>query len=214
MSHVSHTLTLHYAGLNLTVVKNDAGVDCVPLKPLSDLFGLQWETQREKVNSEFYKDYLGACVLKTRIAGIAIDSGSALTCTPPRQGADEQLRDHTCIQLDRVAAYLMTLTPAKISSQGNESGAAFLAEKLNEWADALHDYELLGSAVNPNHFANQNQRIKQGEYLMRLMRSRQQVKDPAAQATLTAAISAAAAEMGLPYTPVQCDPVAQSALSL
>lgn len=131
MKHIA--ISIEYAGLTLPVVKNEQGVEHVPLKPISDLFSLHWNTQREKVtNDEFYAAYLGTCTLLS-------------------QCADGQKREQTCICLDRVAAYLMTINPHRVRASGNEEGAAFLKAKLIEWADALHDYETFGSAHNPRH---------------------------------------------------------------
>lgn len=112
MKHIA--ISIEYAGLTLPVVKNDAGVDCVPLKPLCDLFGLKWETQRVKVGERFYAEYLGICTLK------------ALVCTPLKGGADDQFREHTFLRLDRVAAFMMTVNPDRVRANGNEEGAAFL----------------------------------------------------------------------------------------
>ena len=99
--------SIQYAGLTLPIVKNDQGQDVTPLKPIADLFGLKWETQREKVTQgDFYPVFLG-------------------TCTPSCRGADTQNREQTCIRLDRVASYLMGLNPKMIEAKGNETGAAY-----------------------------------------------------------------------------------------
>lgn len=137
MKHIA--ISIEYAGLQLPVVKNESGIDCVPIKPICDLFGLKWETQRTKISELFYSEYLGVCTLK------------ALVCTPVKGGADDQVREHTFLRLDRVAAFLMTINPDRVRAAGNEEGAAFLKAKLIEWADALHDYETFGSAHNPRH---------------------------------------------------------------
>lgn len=137
MKHIA--ISIEYAGLTLPVVKNEQGIDCVPLKPICELFGLKWEAQRLKVSGEFYAEYLGVSTLK------------ALVCTPVKGGADDQSREHTFIRLDRVAAFMMTINLDRVRAAGNESGAAFLKAKLTEWADALHDYETFGSAHNPRH---------------------------------------------------------------
>jgi hypothetical protein len=130
MRHI--VISIEYAGLTLPVTTNEQGNDCVPLKPISELLGLHWPSQHAKVGEEWPTEYLGVCVLSIPYAG-------------------DQKRQMTCIRLDRVAAYLMSLNPAKIRAAGNESGAAFLKAKLTEWADALHDYETFGSAHNPRH---------------------------------------------------------------
>lgn len=159
MKHI--TLSIQYAGLTLPIVQNDQGVGCVPLKPLCDLFGLKWERQRLKVSEPFYKRHLGIYVLKALVATphkggaygtYAPDAeGADGTCAPLMGGADDQARDHTCIRIDRVAAFLMTINPDRVRAIGNTSGADFLEAKLTEWADALHDYETFGVAHNPRH---------------------------------------------------------------
>jgi len=137
MKHIS--ISIEYAGLTLPVVKNEAGVDCVPLKPLCDLFSLKWESQRMKVSETFYAEYLGVSVQKAWVA------------TPLKGGASGEFQEQTCIRLDRVAAFMMTISPVRVRANGNEEGATFLKAKLNEWADALHDYETFGVAHNPRH---------------------------------------------------------------
>ena len=95
-----------YAGLQLPVLKNGQGQDVTPLKPISDLFGLRWEKQREKVtNSAYLSRYLGVCTLT---------SG----------GADDQKREQTCILISRVAAFLMGMNPEMVRAKGNPDNAS------------------------------------------------------------------------------------------
>lgn len=126
------SISIQYAGLTLPVVKNEAGTDCVPLKPLTELFGIEWMNQYKKIQDDWRQKFLGVCIGDITYAG-------------------EQSRQMVCIRLDRVAAYLMGLNPTKIRAAGNTSGADFLEAKLIEWADALHDYETFGVAHNPRH---------------------------------------------------------------
>lgn len=132
------TYKIKYAGLTLTVAKNGNGQDVVPLKPITDLFDLTWKVQREKLSqSEDLTEYFGICY-------------------HPTMSSDGQKREQMCILLSRVAAFLMSLSPEKIKAAGNIGGAKYLREKQAEWADALHDYEQLGVAVNTNHHAIQS----------------------------------------------------------
>ncbi|WP_068634925.1 phage antirepressor N-terminal domain-containing protein [Thauera butanivorans] len=130
MKHIA--ISIEYAGLTLPVVKNEQGTEVVPLKPIAELFGLEWVRQHKRLQEDWTAEFLGVCVVHMYYAG-------------------DQKRQMVCVRLDRVAAYLMSLNPAKIRAAGNESGAAFLQAKLTEWADALHDYETFGSAHNPRH---------------------------------------------------------------
>lgn len=173
--------SIQYAGLTLSVVKNDQGQDVTPLKPIADLFGLQWEKQREKVTrGDFYPAFFG-------------------TCTPSCGGAGEQSREQTCIRLDRVAAYLMGLNPKMIAAKGNESGAAYLTEKITEWADALHDYEEIGVAVNLNHIKTQEALRRQRASFAQMISVRNKTSNKADRAALACVLSSMAAELGVPY---------------
>ena len=46
-------IAIEYAGLQLQIGKNEQGQDITPLKPISDLFGLEWERQRKKTQKFF-----------------------------------------------------------------------------------------------------------------------------------------------------------------
>lgn len=132
------TLNMVFGGAVLPVVKNEAGQDVVPLKPICEVVGLKWETQRLKFSPK-------------------LD-----TCTPPRGGAGQadddylirrfgtcavqmywagQHREMLCIRLDRVAAFLNTINPNQVRVNGNEAAADFLEKKHQEWDDLIHAYE-------------------------------------------------------------------------
>lgn len=184
MKHIA--ISIEYAGLTLPVVKNDAGIECVPLKPIAELFGLEWSRQHKRIQEEWTSEFLGVCVVHTYYAG-------------------EQKRAMVCIRLDRVAAYLMSLSPAKIHAAGNESGAAFLKAKLIEWADALHDYETFGSAHNPRH-ADARLALQRTNSLLKAMRQRSATKHPTDKLLLDATIRRLAIEAGIEAPEVALQP--------
>lgn len=189
MQHISQSIVIHYAGLDLPVVKTEDGTEVVPLKPLADLFGLKWEAQREKVNDGFYPRYLGICTQKAWVA------------TPFKGGASGENQEQTCIRLDRVAAYLMTINPDRVRAKGNEVGAVYLEAKLTEWADALHDYESVGLAINTHHLALENQRMKVRQHIVNLIKAQQASADPANRKLVASLIQEAATKAGYEYTP-------------
>lgn len=177
------TLLINYAGLQLPVVKNDAGDDVTPLKPISDLFGLKWEKQRLKVSEPgFLRDFLG-------------------TCTPLMGGAGGQNREQTCILVSRVAAYLMSISPERVEAAGNEDGARYLTEKLTEWADALHDYETLGEAINLNHIKHQEALRRQRATMAQMIGVKNRTPAVNDRAALSQIIGQMAGELGVSYQP-------------
>lgn len=113
--------SVEYSGLSLPVILNCSGAECVPLKPLSDLFGLRWLTQYNKCVKGWLRDFLGTCVL-----------------TAPDIGG--QARAVVCIRIDRVDGYILSVNPRRVRSGGNLDGAHFLELKHLEWAESLRAY--------------------------------------------------------------------------
>lgn len=177
------TFMIEYAGLHLHVTKNEAGEDVTPLKPISDLFGLKWEEQRKKVSdSPHLSRFLGVC-------------------TPDIRGAGDQKREQTCILLSRVSAYLMTINPDKVRGQGNVSGADYLEQKVNEWADAIHDYELLGAAFNMNHYKAQHAINQQRLQFAHMLNVKNKTADPNDRKAVTSLMKQMAGQLGIEYQP-------------
>jgi hypothetical protein len=175
--------SIQYAGLTLPVMKNEAGEDCTPLKPISDLFGLKWERQRTKVSQG---DFLG------RFLGV---------CTLHMGGADGQKREQTCIRVNRVAAFLMSVNPDQVHAAGNVDGAKFLAEKQEEWADALHDYEEIGVAVNLNHARALEAMRKQRAAFAQMIGVKNKTENKADRDALGHVVQQMAGELGVSYQP-------------
>lgn len=124
---------LKFAGVLLPVSQNEQGKDVVPLKPISDVIGLDWETQRKRVNGDYLRKRLGTCTGLKHGAGMG--------------HVAEQQREMTCIRLDRVAAWLNGINPERVRVNGNESAADFLERKHEEWDDILHTYEQGGFGI-------------------------------------------------------------------
>lgn len=173
--------SIQYAGLTLALTKNERGEDVTPLKPISDLFGLKWEEQRKKVSPA---GWIG------RFLG---------TCTPAIRGAGDQMREQTCIRLDRVAAYLMSINPDRVRAAGNVEGADFLIAKQQEWADALHDYEQLGVAVNLNHDRVKAALFRHSLAFARIVATRDKTTDKADRAALGLLLAKLADNLDVSY---------------
>lgn len=173
--------TIQYAGLTLQIGKNANGDDVTPLKPISDLFGLQWEVQREKITkSEFLSRFFGIC-------------------TPLMGGAGDQKREQNCILLSRVAAFLMSINPERVRAVGNIDGADFLEAKITEWADALHDYEELGLAVNLNHAKSQEALRRQRTSFAQMIGIKNKTACIEDRQALGQVVKQMAQELGIPY---------------
>lgn len=175
------TLSIEYAGLQLQIAKDDQGQDVTALKPITDLFGLQWERQRKKITeSPYFSKFFGVC-------------------TVPMYGAGTQKREQTCILLSRVAAFLMSLSPDQVRAQGNIFSADFLEAKIEEWADALHDYEQLGAAINLNHAKNIEALRKQRMSLAQMIGIKNKTPEISDRKAIGHIIKQMADELDVPY---------------
>ena len=130
MKHIA--ISIEYAGLTLPVVKNEAGVDVVPLKPISDLFGLNWPAQYKKVLRAWRAGFLGVC---------AADVFDGV-----------QVRRMLCLRVDRVEFYILSINPKRVRSAGNATGADFIQEKHEEWADSFSVYMAHLKLLSGNYF--------------------------------------------------------------
>lgn len=116
------TLNLNFSGVVLPIIDGEDSHPRVPLKPICDVIGVQWETQRKKVQDGYLSRRLGICTMEIHWAG--------------------QDREMVVLRLDRVASYLMSINPDSVRGAGNESAADYLEAKHQEWDDLLHAYEL------------------------------------------------------------------------
>lgn len=198
MSHIRVTIT--YAGIEIPVVKDALGRDATPLKPIVDLFGLQWRDQRKRVvENEYYLNRLGIT---------EVEPGGDIPPCEAHPGGDiptscasknSTYLPTVLIRVDRVATYLSSINPARVRAAGNEDGARFLMEKQSEWDDALHDYEELGVAVNLRHERTQAALVKHSLAFARIVATRSKTSDATDRAALGQLLARLARDMDVTY---------------
>lgn len=171
-------IELEFAGVTLPVGQDAEGRDVVPLKPISDVFGLKWEEQRIRVQGDYLARFLG-------------------TCTPVIRGAD-QSREMVCIRLDRVAAWMFQINPERVRAAGNEVGADFLIEKHEEWADLIHQYETRKGGMLEQ--AGKDRVVKIRTFISAI-RARQATESTADRKALGEVVADLAGDLGIPYQP-------------
>lgn len=128
---------IRFHGLTLLVVENQS-VEFVPLKPLSDLAGIDWRNTKRNMESVENARLFGTAWLKQPVFAV---EGGHMTPTP----------DTLYIRLDRARMYLARINTARMKVNGNEDGAEFLLNLQIEWAEALHNYETNGFALKKAH---------------------------------------------------------------
>lgn len=179
MSKVS--ISIEYAGLQLPIAKNEKGEDVTPLKPISDLFGLQWRGQYKKVTeSTFLSRFLG-------ISTVSMHHGSG------------QNREQICILLSRVEAFLVSINPNQVRAQGNESSADFLEQKIKEWINTIKDLEETRTTFDISHARSQEALRKQRATLSEIIRIKDNISNLEDKFALEYVVKQMAGELGIPY---------------
>jgi len=115
------SIGLAFGGVVLPIVDGQDGFQRVPLKPICDVIGVDWETQRKKVQGGYLTKRLGVRTEGVLWAG--------------------QMREMVIIRVDRVEAFLNSLNPDLIRVAGNTDSADWLEAKHQEWDDVLHAWE-------------------------------------------------------------------------
>jgi len=214
------SLNLNFAGVMLPVAQDDQGRDIVPLKPISDIFGLQWSRQKKKFG---IKDeacgvhmYPAGPEKPAKTAGESAENGTADEPKPPylarRLGLclaefnfAGQSRQMLAIRLDRVAAYLYRLNPEQVRTGGNVDGADFLQQKQEEWDDVLHQYESAEGIMSRNERMAQTAQIQAARALLSAIKEKRVSEDPQQRLILEQLIQSMARKVGISYQPDMLD---------
>lgn len=213
---INSRIEIEFSGITLPVVRDANEREVVPLKPISDVFGLKWEKQREK-----FASIDDTCTPPKGGAGsenppISDISGGAI---PPAASAISrrfgaclamvpfagQSREMLCIRLDRVEAFINQIDPDRVRGNGNETGADFLEAKQSEWDDVLHDYEEIGIAINLNHAKAQEALRKQRASFAQMMGVKNKTPGREDRRAINHVLQQMASELGVPYSPDLAD---------
>lgn len=172
-------IDLDFAGAILPVTTDDAGREVVPVKPIVEAIGLDWMRQYRRMQTPWMTRRLGVCVGHMPYAG--------------------QTREMVCIRLDRVAAYLNTISPESVRAANNEDAADFLERKHEEWDQLIHEYELRQGMFATQQQQVQSTRIQSMRTLIAANRELRATEDERGRKTLQGMVATLAKDSGLPY---------------
>ena len=213
------SLNLNFAGVMLPVAQDDQGRDIVPLKPISDVFGLRWKQQVVKLMGNG-----ASCPLDN--GGASPEKPAQMASPSAQNGADEpklpylarrlglcyadfffadKTRRMLAIRLDRVAAYLNTINPDRVRAGGNVDGADFLLQKQEEWDDVLHQYESAEGIMSRNERLAQAAQIQAARALLSAIKEKRMSEDPQQRLILEQLIHTMARKAGISYQPDMLD---------
>lgn len=104
----------------------------------------------------------------------------------------------------------MSIGPDRVRSHGNVAAADFLEQKLEEWADALHDYEEFGAAFNMNHARNQEASGRQFMRVAAMLKIKAQLPAQNERRLMDSMIVKATDGLGIAYQPDLLDQTPQT----
>jgi len=146
---------IRFRSLTLLAVSHN-GQQYVPARPICELIGIDWKTQKNVLEDDYGQEMYGTCWL----------------VSPKINGILELKLPKSChIRLDRVAFFIARINPKRVQANGNLEAAQWLMALHHEWAEVLHRYETHGIAVK----AGRNTAL---EELLRMTKLRNQLNDP------------------------------------
>lgn len=178
-------ISIAFGDAILPVIECEDGHQRVPLKPIVEQIGAQWERQRKKIQPDSYLwKRLGAEITVLKYGELGQKQGNPT---------------HLCIRIDRVTSYLNTLNPQNIRAMGNHDTADWLEAKHAEWDDALHAYETTGVAVNKRQFSNQEARDRAYLRMTAVIRTKTKTEDQNDRKLMSGMLKTMAEQHGLSY---------------
>lgn len=168
------------------------GVAYVSARDTSDVFGLDWRRQKQALLTPDSVILYGVIDISTS------DFADSLSlCSGYR--ADKQ--DEIYLRMDRSTMFVARVSTERMRANGNNEGAEAILAKQLDYAQALHDYETLGIAINRNHFGAEEILCKQRLAVGKLIQIKTNTPDLADRRVLSQLIGDAAAEIGAAYQP-------------
>ena len=158
------TETINFHGLILFIYST-GDQEYIPIRPIIDLIGTDWRTARRSLITGDSADLFGTTSLLTakidNSGGLMLEIGGVSTHSKSdsatNNARNDELIEILCIRLDRVHMYLARVNTSRLRVNGNIKAADYLLRLQHEWADALHNYETHGIAVNKTVFDNTKQ---------------------------------------------------------
>ncbi|RKG46442.1 hypothetical protein D7V68_14175 [Acinetobacter cumulans] len=112
--HSFNEMTVPFYEAQLSIVSFE-GKPYIPMRPIVESIGLDWKSQHSKI-----KDRFSACVVEITIQLLG----------------DTQNREHTCLPLNKLFGWLMTISPNKVKPEIREKVIRY----QKECDDVLSNY--------------------------------------------------------------------------
>lgn len=168
------------------------GVAYVSARGTTDVFDLDWRAQKRLLED---KD----SIILYGVIDISAPEFADILSKDSGYRADR--KDEIFIRMDRAMMFIAQVSTAHMRAKGNNEGADAILAKRIEYAQALHDYETLGIAINRNHFGADEMRRKQRLAVVQMINAKAKTADKSERKLIDQLIGEAAREVGATYQP-------------
>lgn len=189
------------------------GVAYVSARGTTDVFSLDWRTQKRQLEDKDSIILYGVIDISTpefsedRESGLTITSKNGVENTDfasqasRKSGYHADREDVIFIRMDRAMMFIAQVSTAHMRAKGNNEGADAILAKRIEFAQALHDYETLGIAINSNYFGQEQIQLKKQDTVLKAVRLLNATESKPERRVVQGMIAALSPELGLSYQP-------------
>lgn len=171
------------------------GTHYVSARGVTSVFDLNWRKQKQRL---LVKD----SVILYGVIDISAPEYADIVTLGSGYLSRSDMDDTLFMRMDRAMMYIARVSTAQMRVNGkNESGADAILSKQIEFAQALHDYETFGIAINKNHWGQSEVLRKQRLAVVALINAKNKASDKADRQLLETMIRTAADECNAPYQP-------------
>lgn len=128
------------------------GIEYVPARDLVDYAGINWRSALSTIFTEENIILYGTCRLM--VALYEPNRRASTTDMQLETAKNLNVCELVCFKLSQAYMYLAKINVSHMKAKGNIDGAKRLLAIQSEWANAIHDYETHGVAINKTAFEN------------------------------------------------------------
>lgn len=168
-------------------------VPYISARGIVEVFNLDFRKQKKQLLEPDSVILYGVIDISTPEFAIFANLGS------PKTGRHVDLDDNVFLRMDRAMMFIARVSTANMRANGNIKGAnAILALQL-KFAQALHDFQMMGIAINRDHIAQSNADVAKINSIVKMVYAKNRSADGQDRKLLARLIGSRAADLGIEY---------------
>lgn len=201
--------TLIILGKEIRTIEID-GVAYVSARGTTDVFSLNWAKQKRQLEDKDSIILYGVIDISAlefadyrdpRVTITGKNRGENADITSISSGYRADRDDSIFLRMDRAMMFIAQVSVANMRANGNHEGADAILAKRIEFAQALHDYETIGIAINRNHFGQEQMQLKKHDTVLKAVRLLNATATKPERRVVQSMIAKLSPDVGLSYQP-------------